>query len=213
MQNLEAPLPRGCVGIRGDQNHYLIPMLRYLQRIATFLLNFISGRRGSDSVAIERAHPADVDQVISLLVEDARRGHYNVALINEAQQFREMLQNAFTGGKYCYENADGDLVSTAHRAYVARASTGVVGFVLMIGTLGPGRMPILELHMLSVARSFRRRGLGRRLIEQALEDVPDGRSVVARCFPPSTVAMNLLRTMGFEESRRTEAGSIHLTRK
>lgn len=146
---------------------------------------------------------ADIVFFLRQVEQGARNGNFSNSFLNPHQQFlliRRCCLALLWQALSLWPRRSGDrfLVMKVHGAAVA---------AMLLKTIadGPGRY-IVGIDYLVVDAPWRRCGLGRQLVQRAIDEAPADSGFVCFCAPRSKGMQRLLRRLGF--SRRVRAGMV-----
>lgn len=148
------------------------------------------------NVVIHDADPADADRIVSYMVEVLAEP--NVFLRSTPEEFQAAARSEADFIRRCNEAPNSLFL-------IAEAGGELVGQLTLQGGTRRAEYHAAELGM-TVARGWRNRGIGRRLLETAIaraRDLDVLRRIELTVYVPNTPAIHLYEQLGFEiEGRR-----------
>jgi len=130
----------------------------------------------------------DVDFILSLIMNGARKGHFNSQAISDKGLMRSDLLSIINDG------LDRNMLASV--AYVAWNDGKRVGMASMTATTKPDGG--FELGAIAVKPSDQNKGFGSLILETLLKEWLPKKSIYARCYPRSEKLFLMLQKRGFE---------------
>ncbi len=156
----------------------------------------------------------DIDFVLNLVREGARDGHYAPWMQEPAHlhALRAALKQVIQHGGMARQTERGTEIVKAVLVIYEASDHGRVAFLLAAEKVPGSEETDVELYKCSVARPFRGRGIGARLIAAFVSRYPKQVRFFARCYPKSTFMIAILRSVGFHQIGTTSGGTLVLER-
>jgi len=130
----------------------------------------------------------DVDFILSLIMNGARKGHFNSQAISDKGLMRSDLLSIINDG------LDRNMLASV--AYVAWNDGKRVGMASMTATTKPDGG--FELGAIAVKPSDQNKGFGSLILETLLKEWLPKKNIYARCYPRSEKLFLMLQKRGFE---------------
>ena len=130
----------------------------------------------------------DVDFILSLIMNGARKGHFNSQAISDKGLMRSGLLSIINDG------LDRNMLASV--AYVAWNDGKRVGMASMTATTKPDGG--FELGAIAVKPSDQNKGFGSLILETLLKEWLPKKNIYARCYPRSEKLFLMLQKRGFE---------------
>jgi len=134
------------------------------------------------------ARHQDVDFILSLIMNGARKGHFNSQAISDKGLMRSDLLSIINNG------VDRNLLASV--AYVAWNDGKRVGIASMTATTKSDGG--FELGSIAVKSSDQDKGFGSLILETLLKEWLPKKTIYARCYPKSEKLFLMLQKRGFE---------------
>ena len=134
------------------------------------------------------ARHQDVDFILSLIMNGARKGHFNSQAISDKGLMRSDLLSIINDG------LDRNMLASV--AYVAWNDGKRVGMASMTATTKPDGG--FELGAIAVKPSDQNKGFGSLILETLLKEWLPKKNIYARCYPRSEKLFLMLQKRGFE---------------
>jgi len=134
------------------------------------------------------ARHQDVDFILSLIMNGARKGHFNSQAISDKGLMRSDLLSIINNG------VDRNLLASV--AYVAWNDGKRVGIASMTATTKSDGG--FELGAIAVKPSDQDKGFGSLILETLLKEWLPKKTIYARCYPKSEKLFLMLQKRGFE---------------
>ena len=134
------------------------------------------------------ARHQDVDFILSLIMNGARKGHFNSQAISDKWLMRSDLLSIINNG------VDRNLLASV--AYVAWNDGKRVGIASMTATTKSDGG--FELGAIAVRPSDQDKGFGSLILETLLKEWLPKKTIYARCYPKSEKLFLMLQKRGFE---------------
>lgn len=134
------------------------------------------------------ARHQDVDFILSLIMNGARKGHFNLQAISDKGLMRSDLLSIINNG------LDRNKLTSA--AYVAWNDGRRVGIASMTATTKSDGG--IELGAIAVKPSDQNKGFGTLILEALLKEWLPKKIIYARCYPKSEKLFLMLQKRGFE---------------
>ncbi len=146
-----------------------------------------------------QADLSDLEFICDLMLEETRAGHFAPRHMdpNAPELFRENLRSIITHGRHLDQNLRA-------QAIVVEEDGQRVGFVIM-SEMFEGRGGN-ELAAIVVAKAFRGRGYGSRILDEVLGRWLPHAEVHVQCLPASETLYRMLLARGFEHFDTTDTG-------
>jgi hypothetical protein len=161
-------------------------------------------------IDIRRAAEDDIPFILDLCALGAKEGHFAERLLYPIYQIdmaikiaRMNTNNAYTG---MYEGRE---INTSGYTDVLYVDGVQAGFSIII-RLPKWTTANLEYYMMGIHPHFQRRGLASHMTHHVINSIPEGQSMIARCYKASTIMDQLLRQNGFRLERTTPTGTRFL---
>ena len=130
----------------------------------------------------------DVDFILGLIMNGARKGHFHLQAISDKRLMRSELISIINYGL--------DRNMLASIAYVAWNDEKRVGIASMTATTKSDGG--FELGAIAVKRSDQSKGFGSLILETLLKEWLPKKNIYARCYPRSEKLFLMLQKRGFE---------------
>jgi GNAT superfamily N-acetyltransferase len=140
------------------------------------------------SFLLSPARHKDVDFILSLIMNGARKGHFNLQAISDKGLMRSDLLSIINSG------LDRNMLASV--AYVAWNDGKRVGMASMTATTKPDGG--FELGAIAVKPSDQNKGFGSLILETLLQKWLLKKTIYARCYPKSEKLFLMLQKKGFE---------------
>ena len=134
------------------------------------------------------ARHQDVDFILSLIMNGARKGHFNSQAISDKWLMRSDLLSIINNG------VDRNLLASV--AYVAWNDGKRIGIASMTATTKSDGG--FELGAIAVRPSDQDKGFGSLILETLLKEWLPKKTIYARCYPKSEKLFLMLQKRGFE---------------
>lgn len=134
------------------------------------------------------ARHKDVDFILSLIMNGARKGHFNLQAISDKGLMRSDLLSIINSG------LDRNMLASV--AYVAWNDGKRVGMASMTATTKPDGG--FELGAIAVKPPDQNKGFGSLILETLLQEWLPKKTIYARCYPKSEKLFLMLQKKGFE---------------
>ena len=134
------------------------------------------------------ARHQDVDFILSLIMNGARKGHFNSQAISDKGLMRSDLLSIINNG------VDRNLLASV--AYVAWNDGKRIGIASMTATTKSDGG--FELGAIAVKPSDQDKGFGSLILETLLKEWLPKKTIYARCYPKSEKLFLMLQKRGFE---------------
>ena len=152
------------------------------------------------SLVIHQATLKDVDFLLSLVINGARKGHFNTDLLRDKKTSRNLLSNIVTKGF--------DLGGRESYAYVSTYNGLKVGCVLLTASntddLG------LELSAIAIKKEFQGHGFGSMFLKHVLAEWLPRRNIYARFLSKSEKAKEMFKKVGFCYQRQLGEAEVYI---
>lgn len=175
-------------------------MLKWIRQAATHL----RGKKYVEPEVVNATHE-EIKGFSELLQKEARNGHFSgpLTLIEAALYIGELqaANEAVSSGRPA-------MVTT----YAIRVPPGqTIGLCVLRATENPA---VLELNVLLIKEEWRKRGVGRYVIDAFRSELASsGRRLLVRCKPASVGMISLLIQMGFVEVPAPPGNTRHFLAK
>ena len=147
------------------------------------------------SLLIQQATLKDVDFILSLIMNGARKGHFSKDVLTNKAHMRE---NIFRIVK-CNVSKKG----IASEAFLGVLSEKKVGAAIIRKMNG-----YIELEFIAISTSFKGKGIGTMFLDGILRRYIQLHTLVAYCFPSSNILKHMLMKKGFTLSGEFEGAEI-----
>ena len=148
------------------------------------------------SFSICPATHQDIDFILSLIMNGARKGHFSKDVLSDKVSVRKNIQSIV-----CKQISD---KGNRSEAWIAKENNIKIGAVIMrFRQIGD-----VELEFIAVGQSFKRKGFGSRILDHILSSYLELNSLVALCFQESSHLKYMLIKRGFEVVGQVSGGDV-----
>jgi len=148
------------------------------------------------SLVIHQATLKDLDFIMSLITNGARKGHFSKDVLSDKAYVRKNIHSIV-----CKQISD---KGNRSEAWIAKENNRKIGAVIMryrhVGDV--------ELEFIAVDKSFKTKGFGSMILDHILSTYLELHSLVALCFEESSHLKHMLIKRGFEVVGQVSGGDV-----
>lgn len=163
-------------------------------------------RIGSSKTGVYPAELSDIAFIFDSIQREANAGHFNSDLllpIAHPGLYKQISDSIATGYS---PTSTGRVPSWFYVSFDAGVK---MGFYWLIEE----RTNLFELYMVAVEPGFRKRGIGKSILEHVNKRIPSGAKLKARLYRPSSIMLKMLVADGFSRDAKRGKSTIHISKK